>query len=222
MSNQEKLVKIIQKSSQPIIIISADVKNWQEIYSGLIKELKITPTDTIYFETSEGIGELRKKINLLNLKPHSSIYRLFIFLSIDGMNREQTNSLLKTLEEPPNYGRILLFAQSASRIIPTIKSRCQKVYFNSKSTPNELSLLSFFEKWKFNEFVQKLNETDNAEIPEMVKETIEELKNKMLNKDEMGLYKKLSNNLIRFACTNVNKKLSLEEVFIWWKSKKEE
>lgn len=221
MSNQNTILDRVKKTNQPLIIVSSNPGDWQDLSSQLICDMKIQPSDIITFSTDEGVKELRQKINLLNLKPHSSENRIFIIFSADGLNREQTNTLLKTLEEPPSYSRIVLFAQTMSRILPTVKSRCQKIFISSAETTNDSSLFKYFETLQFNEFLHKLNEIDNNEIPESVKSTLDEIKNRGLNRDETQLYKKLSSNLIRFACTNVNRKLALEEIFIWWKVVKE-
>ncbi len=221
MSNQNQILDRVKKTNQPLIIVSSNPDGWHDLIGRLVCDMKIQPPDIITFSEEEGVKQLRQKINLLSLKPHSSESRIFVIYSVDELNREQTNTLLKTLEEPPSYGRIILFAQTLSRILETIKSRCQKVFISSESSVDDLSLLKYFERLQFNEFLHKLSETDNGEIPQAIKSTLDEMKNRGLNKDETELYKKLSLNLIRFACTNVNRKLALEQIFIWWKASRE-
>ncbi len=46
------------------------------------------------------------------------------------MNEQAQNALLKTLEEPPGQARLILVSASASRLLPTIRSRCQRVAFD--------------------------------------------------------------------------------------------
>lgn len=51
---------------------------------------------------------------------------------IDGaemMNREASNALLKTLEEPPSDSVIILITSEGSFLLPTVLSRCQRVNF---------------------------------------------------------------------------------------------
>ncbi|MGI9323660.1 MAG: AAA family ATPase [Pseudomonadales bacterium] len=43
-----------------------------------------------------------------------------------GLNEQAANALLKTLEEPPADTYILLSTEYASRLLPTIRSRCQR------------------------------------------------------------------------------------------------
>jgi DNA polymerase-3 subunit delta' len=45
------------------------------------------------------------------------------------MRREAANSLLKTLEEPPEGNLLILTAESSKNILPTISSRCQVIPF---------------------------------------------------------------------------------------------
>lgn len=46
------------------------------------------------------------------------------------MTKEAQNSLLKTLEEPPEYAIIILIASNENKLLNTIRSRCIKVNFN--------------------------------------------------------------------------------------------
>ena len=47
------------------------------------------------------------------------------------MTKEAQNSLLKTLEEPPEYVTIILITSNENLFLPTIKSRCTKILFNT-------------------------------------------------------------------------------------------
>ena len=46
------------------------------------------------------------------------------------MNEGAQNALLKTLEEPPGSVCLILVTASAQRLLPTIRSRCQRIPFN--------------------------------------------------------------------------------------------
>lgn len=50
--------------------------------------------------------------------------KVVAFEDADRMNAAAANALLKTLEEPPRYARLILTTRHLSRILPTIKSRC--------------------------------------------------------------------------------------------------
>jgi len=53
--------------------------------------------------------------------------RICIVDSADEMNRNAANALLKTLEEPPEAGLLLLVANAPGRLLPTIRSRCRRL-----------------------------------------------------------------------------------------------
>lgn len=62
-------------------------------------------------------------------KPIISKNKVYIINNADSMTKEAQNSLLKTLEEPPEYAVIILIASNESNLLNTIKSRCTKVVF---------------------------------------------------------------------------------------------
>lgn len=63
------------------------------------------------------------------LKPMSGGKRVFIVVEAEKMNPEAANTLLKVLEEPPDFSYILLVTSNPHLILPTIISRCQVLKF---------------------------------------------------------------------------------------------
>lgn len=57
--------------------------------------------------------------------------RVFIISQADRMGEEAANTLLKTLEEPPTDCLIILTSSRADALLPTIRSRCQAIRFDS-------------------------------------------------------------------------------------------
>ena len=53
--------------------------------------------------------------------------KVFILMSVENMNAEASNSLLKTLEEPPPHTILILTSSEKSKLLPTIISRCQLI-----------------------------------------------------------------------------------------------
>jgi DNA polymerase-3 subunit delta' len=62
-------------------------------------------------------------------KPTVSSRRVFLVNEAERMNEGAQNALLKTLEEPPGQACLILVTSSAERLLPTIRSRCQRVPF---------------------------------------------------------------------------------------------
>jgi len=73
------------------------------------------------------IRELTKKVYE---KPVVSNRKVYIINDSQFMTKEAQNSLLKTLEEPPEYVTIILITSNENSFLPTIKSRCTKITFN--------------------------------------------------------------------------------------------
>lgn len=64
-------------------------------------------------------------------KPIKSSKKVYIINDSHKMTKEAQNSLLKTLEEPPEYVIIILITENDNLLLNTIKSRCTKIKFNN-------------------------------------------------------------------------------------------
>ncbi|MDP9268050.1 MAG: DNA polymerase III subunit delta' [Acidobacteriota bacterium] len=69
------------------------------------------------------VGQVRHVIENIYFKPQEGRERVFIFTST-AFIREAENSLLKVLEEPPDFATIFLLAENPGELLPTIRSRC--------------------------------------------------------------------------------------------------
>lgn len=71
------------------------------------------------------VEQVREVQKFLSLKPYQSAYKIVIFLRFQEANPNAANALLKTLEEAPSYALLLLAADNAEQLLPTIVSRCE-------------------------------------------------------------------------------------------------
>jgi DNA polymerase-3 subunit delta' len=55
--------------------------------------------------------------------------KVVLFEEAHALTEDAQNALLKTLEEPPRGSLIVLVCHNASRLLPTVRSRCQRVTF---------------------------------------------------------------------------------------------
>ena len=76
------------------------------------------------------VDEIRKLIDSIHLKSQYGRYKIAVISPADAMNRSAANSLLKTLEEPPEYSLLMLLSHRPNLLPITIRSRCQQVKFN--------------------------------------------------------------------------------------------
>ena len=83
------------------------------------------------------VDDIRHQLNNdIVIKPYSSKYKIYIVDEAEKMNVQAQNALLKTIEEPPAYGVILLLTTNADAFLPTILSRC--ITLNLKSVNEDL------------------------------------------------------------------------------------
>jgi DNA polymerase-3 subunit delta' len=73
------------------------------------------------------IDDIRELQRNANLPPFEGKYKVFIIDGAEYLSSEAANCLLKTIEEPPPQVLILLLASDASRLLPTVVSRCQRL-----------------------------------------------------------------------------------------------
>ena len=65
----------------------------------------------------------------LAMRPLAADRRIAIIDDADTLAVDGANALLKTLEEPPAGALLILIAESAESLLPTIRSRCQPLHF---------------------------------------------------------------------------------------------
>ncbi len=76
------------------------------------------------------INQVRKLSRDLTYPPYESAMRVVILEDVHTMRQEAANSLLKTLEEPPENNLLILTAESSQETLATLTSRCQVVPFS--------------------------------------------------------------------------------------------
>lgn len=75
------------------------------------------------------VDEARKLSDFFAKSPAAAPHRVAIIDAVDDLNVNAANAVLKTLEEPPPRGVILLVSRSPGGLLPTIRSRCRRLAF---------------------------------------------------------------------------------------------
>ncbi|HET9638096.1 MAG TPA: DNA polymerase III subunit delta' [Allosphingosinicella sp.] len=74
-----------------------------------------------------GVDQVRSLQRLFNTTASLSAWRVVIVDSIDDLERNAANALLKNLEEPPPSSVFFLVSHAPERLLPTIRSRCRSL-----------------------------------------------------------------------------------------------
>ena len=69
------------------------------------------------------IGQVRQVIHVAYYRPPVESRRTFTIFTSSAFMREAANSLLKVLEEPPEYTSLILLTENPQELLPTIRSR---------------------------------------------------------------------------------------------------
>jgi len=75
------------------------------------------------------VDEARGLSEFFSKSPASAPHRVAIVDAADDLNVNAANAILKTLEEPPARGVLLMVSHSPGRLLPTIRSRCRRLAF---------------------------------------------------------------------------------------------
>ncbi|MDQ2763108.1 MAG: DNA polymerase III subunit delta', partial [Pseudomonadota bacterium] len=83
------------------------------------------PRKSISVDDARGLAEFFSK------SPAASPYRVAIIDTADDLNVNAANAVLKSLEEPPERGVLLLVSHAPGRLLATLRSRCRRLRFEA-------------------------------------------------------------------------------------------
>ena len=89
--------------------------------------------------TIDQIRRLKTFLNSTSIIQNSS--KIVIIDSADYLNISSANSMLKILEEPKENTYIFLISNQISLLLPTIRSRCLKIKFNTHNLSNFTNII---------------------------------------------------------------------------------
>ncbi len=122
----------LPKSLPTSLQIGPDHPVFRRVASGGHSDLRVfertvnSKTGRLHRDIS--VDEIREVRSFLSLTPAEGAWRVVIVDSADDMNPSSANALLKILEEPPNRALLLLVSHEPGRLLPTIRSRCRRLW----------------------------------------------------------------------------------------------
>ena len=122
------IVKLIDAGSHP------DMR-WLE----RIENPKAKTPGTLYRNII--IDQIRQLGEFMSLTAALSPWRVVVIDTVDDLEPSGANALLKILEEPPPNSIFLLVSHAPGRLLPTIRSRCRRLDFQTLSDDAMTSIL---------------------------------------------------------------------------------
>ncbi len=104
---------------------------------------------------SIGVEDIRTQVvGDMQMKPYHSPYKIYIIDEAEKLTVQAQNTLLKTIEEPPEYGIVIFLTTNADGFLPTILSRC--VVLQLKPATNEAVARYLVEKVQVPDYKARL------------------------------------------------------------------
>lgn len=214
---------------QSFLIIAKDKSKATSYISDFLKEKKVDPIDIALhvFEKAVGIEDVRNIQKKIILRPFRGKTKAVIIDAYTEITIQAQNALLKVLEEPPANTIIIISTAKKELFLPTIISRCAVIELEdakvSLDTEDSLQL------------DEALNILLNGKIGDRLKIAQDVTKNKedvVIWLEKMAIYLRLKLienyneskylNLLKslqktykdVESTNVNQRISLENLFL--------
>ena len=96
-------------------------------HPGLLVLKRAINSKTGKLMTVLSVDEIRRLADFFGMTSGAGGWRVAIIDTADDMNDNAANALLKMLEEPPGNAMLLLLSNTPGRLLPTIRSRCQRL-----------------------------------------------------------------------------------------------
>ncbi len=109
------------------LIVGGTREDRNESATSLLADWKVAPFDVVSLTSdtpSIGIMQVREFERQLALAPVSSPFHVGLIAEAERLTVPAQHAMLKTLEEPPVHGRIIIEEGNPSVLLPTILSRC--------------------------------------------------------------------------------------------------
>jgi hypothetical protein len=200
------------------LILSVDTEKSIKATQELIKSLSVTSADVIWVKPENKnilIGQIRSVIRQINLKPHSSPWKVVVFVQAHTMTIEAANALLKTLEDPPAHSVIILLSLSPDYLPSTIVSRCQTIRLESEPKEDqrpELGIILLKELAEQFRIANELSKDD--QLTEKIDGWIKELRNDLIKGRATQKQIRILLGFKKRINYNLNRRLQIEDLLI--------
>ncbi|MBQ2644679.1 DNA polymerase III subunit gamma/tau [bacterium] len=115
---------------------------------GCLDVINSTPVDVIEIDaaSNRSVEDARNILEKVQYAPLHGKYKIYIIDEVHMLTTEASNTLLKTLEEPPENVIFILATTESHKVLDTIISRCQRYDFRRITTSDIVKRLDFIAK----------------------------------------------------------------------------
>ena len=146
----EQLKEILKSgvASHGLLLVGGDTVSIKNSIMEFLKQLEATAgnssplVDAEFFSASGGFAKSGERINgeslgidaarrlkeFLSQKPMKSSQKTAVIIDGDTLTHQAQNALLKITEDPPPNSRIILTVKNEENLLPTLRSRFQKIH----------------------------------------------------------------------------------------------
>ncbi len=164
-------------------------------------------------EKTIGIDQIKKALKFLDSKPLTYKAKALIIRDAGCITQIAQNTLLKTLEEPPETAVIILETQLKDSLIETVLSRCKKIEVKTTSKASHTNELETILQMSVGERLDQaieISKLEKQELIEKLKEWIQEAR----TTQNYLIAEKLLNACNDLERINLNQKLFVENLLI--------
>jgi len=215
----DNFLKVLKKQRQNSNLSHAYLIFGQFSLEELMILLEVQRPDLFCVEENPiKINHIRELIHWINIKPHSSPWKLAVLERIENLTLEASNALLKVLEEPPGKSILILQSFKKEKILSTIISRCQLIRNNYEEKescpaiylpPAKIAALTI--KERFDYAAQLVSEENLPRVINLWEEDFR--KNLLQEKDVRPILKEIYKTRSLLS-TNTSLKLLLENLLL--------
>jgi len=160
------------------------------------------------------IADVRSLKKWAAQSPQNGVHKM-AHIPLAGVHHEAINALLKIIEEPPPYLRIIISVHTLQELIPTIRSRCISVALQSDMTADAKKDISLplDAREMLNQFVVLPDTLKEVKAIEKIHEWLTQLEPQVREGNSLAQTHALL-DLARDASSNVNERTLLENAFL--------
>lgn len=125
---------------QPKIFVSSNREERDKIIWQTLEKFDIKPSnpDILVLEDEKiGIAQIKQLIKHLSTKPFGKTAKSAVIFNANNISPDAQNALLKILEEPPGDAVILIGADSETKLLPTVLSRCLVISYQQSDVSSQ-------------------------------------------------------------------------------------